>query len=107
MKLEVTRMHRRGAPGHTNYPWVGLEGYILQTLLLDRAGYPSWSVGDGAPYRTVAYLKLLTDEFGDQWWERTHWVKYAVKYAYGADFPAGAANSGHVMAWTDWTHRSR
>ena len=94
-------------PGHTNYPWVGLEGYIVQALLLDRAGYPAWSVGDSAPYRAVAYLKLLSEEFGDQWWERTHWVKYVLNSAYGVDFPAGVANSGHVMAWTDWTHRNR
>jgi hypothetical protein len=92
-------------PCYTQYPWVGLEGFTLQAQLLARAGYPSWQVQNDAPKRAVAYLKYLADQFGTQWFDRTHWVKYVVNKAYGANFPAGPAKGGNIMAWTDWTHQ--
>lgn len=91
-------------PEYTNYPWVGMEGFIAQAHMLARAGYPAWEVSQQAPRRAVAYLKYLSEEFGETWWDRTHWVKYLVNNAYQTDFPADTANSGFIMAWTDWTH---
>ena len=56
-------------PGHTTYPWVGLEGYIPAALVLQRAGYPSFELKDRAVLRTNEYLCYLKNNTSTDWWE--------------------------------------
>ncbi|MGE5550460.1 MAG: hypothetical protein ACM3ZC_08000 [Bacteroidota bacterium] len=96
-------------PAYTQYPWVGLEGYIAQAYMLHRAGYPALEVQDKAPLRAVEYQWYLYKETGNKaWWDRTYWVQHLTK----AIYPEAAfeiwqpAGSGFIMGYTDWTHGS-
>lgn len=95
-------------PGYTSYPWVGLEGYVPAALILQRAGYPSFAVGDNAVLRTHEYLCYLKNNTTTDWWEpsRAAEVKHLVKIIYGFDtcgvaYPVGG---GRTVGYTDWTH---
>lgn len=97
-------------PGYTSYPWVGLEGYVPAALILQRAGYPSFAVGDNAVLRTHEYLCYLKNNTTTDWWEpsRAAEVKHLVKVIYGFDacgvaYPVGR---GRTVGYTDWTHPS-
>ena len=95
-------------PGHTTYPWVGLEGYVPAALILQRAGYPSFALKDQAVLRTHEYLCYLKNNTTTDWWEpsRAAEVKHLVKLVYGFDtcsvaYPVGR---GRTVGYTDWTH---
>ncbi|MGE5550469.1 MAG: hypothetical protein ACM3ZC_08045 [Bacteroidota bacterium] len=94
-------------PGYTQYPWVGLEGYLAQAYMLHRAGYPALEVQDKAPLRAIEYQWYLYKETGNrEWWDRTHWVQHLAKALYPeAQFEVWKpATGGFIMSFTDWTH---
>lgn len=108
----INDMRRGGSfkfpPGHTTYPWVGLEGYVPAALILQRAGYPAFEIKDQAVLRTHEYLCYLKNNTTTDWWEpsRAAEVKHLVKVVYGFDtcdvaYPVGG---GRTVGYTDWTH---
>lgn len=95
-------------PVWTQYPWVGLEGLVPCALVLDRAGYPAFDVGDRAVLRCLEYLKYLRDETGEVLWadgKRAREVIALVNHAYGTAFPmSGPAGKGRTFGWSSWSH---
>lgn len=95
-------------PGHTNYPWIGLEGFVPAAVILERAGYPSFEVADRAVLRTHEYLLYVRRETGDARWfdgDRADEVVHIVNVRYGTSFPVnGAVGRGRTFGYTDWTH---
>jgi hypothetical protein len=95
-------------PGTTQYPWVALEGLVPAAVILHRAGYPAFAVGDRAVLRAVRYLRDLELSTGSGTWfreRRCNEIIQLVNVAYGAhfrvDLPAGG---GRTVGYTDWTH---
>jgi hypothetical protein len=95
-------------PGYTQYPWVGLEGFIPTAVLLERAGYPAFSVADNAVLRTIQYLWHLRNNTGDTRWfdgVRSRELVSLVNVAYGRSFlikePVGG---GRTIGYTAWSH---
>lgn len=89
-------------PPHENYVYEGLQGALVQAVILQRAGYDAFDWGDRALLRAVRWL-YDTAHFsavGDD-----TWIPYIVNYFYGTDFPAPeVARAGKNIGWTHWTH---
>jgi hypothetical protein len=98
----------RSAPEFTAYPWVGLEGLVPAAVILHRAGFPAFQVGDQAVLRTHEYLWFLRSTTGDVRWfdgERARAIVQLVNVAYGVSFPIeGAVTGGRTVGYTRWTH---
>ncbi len=93
-------------PGYTQYPWEGMQGYIMQAELLSRAGYPAYFIQNNAPLRTLDYQYYLSQQFGSQWMNNEPWVTWVINKAYGQHYPTKATGGGGKnMSWTDWTHQ--
>jgi len=97
------------APGYTQYPWVGLEGFVPAAVILQKAGYPAMAVADRAVLRTHEYLMHLRTATGDRRWfdgDRAREIVQLVNHSYGARFPMnGVAGAGRTVGYTHWTHR--
>jgi hypothetical protein len=97
-------------PGYTQYPWVGLEGYIPAALILYRAGFPSFQLKDQAVKRTHEYLCYLENNTATDWWQpsRAAEVKHLVKVVYGFNEPGCEVSyptgKGRTFGYTDWTY---
>ena len=52
-------------PCPTNYPWEGLQGALVQAMILSRQGYDVWAWQDQALLRAVQFLHSLDQEYGD------------------------------------------
>ena len=115
-------MRRGGAfavvPGHTQYPWVGMEGFVPAALILHRAGYPAFEVADQAVKRAVDYLWYLYKNVDSYWWEaptklgdvgRADEIKYLINTYYGTSYsvlyPLGI--DSRTVGFTDWTHPNK
>jgi hypothetical protein len=116
---------QRGEPGafdgssytswsHTNYPWETIQGLATAARVLERRGYPVWSLGDSAILRAVERYNRLADESGNlEWAARTGnaraWVLPFVDDAYGSDTLGDALaadpdnrdvfGSGRIAGW--------
>lgn len=94
-------------PAHTNYPWGGLEGAVIQANLLSRAGYPAWSWSNNAMLRAVMRLDELDRRFGG-WWASgddvaTVWL---VQKAYNTSLrTVSPVRPGKAIGFSDYTHR--
>jgi len=92
-------------PPHENYVYEGLQGALVQAVILHRAGYDAFDWGDRALLRAVQWL-YDTAHFhavGDD-----TWIPYVVNYFYGTNFPAPeVARAGKNVGWTNWTHAPR
>ncbi len=100
-------------PGHSQYPWVGLEGFVPAALILHRAGYPAFEVADQAVKRTADYLWYLHKNVDAYWWDaedvgRAAEVKHIMNTYYGLNYtvvyPTG---EGRTVGFTDWTHPTK
>jgi hypothetical protein len=95
-------------PGYTQYPWVGLEGFVPAAVILDRAGYPAFQVADQVVLRTHEYLWHLRSQTGDTRWfdgDRAKELVHLVNVMYGTSFPVNAAvGRGRTVGYTGWTH---
>ncbi len=110
----INDMRRGGSfkfpPEYTSYPWVGLEGYVPTALILQRAGYPAFSVKDNAVLRTHEYLCYLKNNTTTDWWDpaRAAEIKHLVKVVYGFDNPGCSISypvgKGRTVGYADWTH---
>lgn len=96
---------RRGAefawpPTKSGYMWEGMQGYVVASIMLSRAGKLSINSGDNALKRTMDILYQINyAPEGDD-----SWIPWVVNKAIGTNYPVAAASGGKNMAWTDWTH---
>jgi hypothetical protein len=99
-------------PGYTQYPWVGLEGFVPAALILHRAGYPAFSAGDNAVYRTLEYLWEVRQSTGDARWfdgSRADETIHLTNVAYGVKFLVvpTATGAGRTFGYVSYTHPDR
>jgi hypothetical protein len=87
---------------HAGYVNEAMQGYVLQALLLARAGYDAWEVNDQQVRRVADYQV--------RWriWN-THptgyYAAWLVNHAYGTDYAAKSPTSGgRIFGWTDWLY---
>jgi hypothetical protein len=103
---------RRGGPFQwppleTNYPWEGLQGALVQAMILHRAGYPAWEWEDQALLRAVEFLYSIDGLGGVSWVPEgdDRWLPWLVNAVYQTDYPTETEiQPGKNMGWTDWTH---
>jgi hypothetical protein len=108
----VADMRRGGVfqaePIYTQYPWVGLEGLVPAAVILDRAGFPAFEVGDRAVLRSLEYLLYLREETNEPRWfdgVRAREIVHLVNVAYGMSLPAShPIGGGRTVGYTGWTH---
>ncbi len=94
-------------PGYTQYPWVGLEGYVPAAYILYRAGFPAFELENKAVLRTLEYLKYLDDNTSTDWFDgvRANEIVHLVNFVYGTNFPMkGPTGGGRTVGFTGWTH---
>ncbi|MBI9020365.1 MAG: alginate lyase family protein, partial [Verrucomicrobia bacterium] len=90
-------------PPKENYVYEGLQGALLQAVILSRAGYDVWNWEDKALLRAFTWLHDVADfpAEGDDLWQ-----PFIVNHYYGTDFPTPATSrSGKNVARTCWTHQ--
>jgi hypothetical protein len=108
----INDMYRGGyyqnPPIYTQYPWVGLEGFVPAAVILQRAGYPAFQVADRAVLRTHEYLWWLRSQTGDVRWfdgTRAREVVHLINVVYGRNYPVNSATGGgRTVGYTDWSH---
>ncbi|UCF38503.1 MAG: DNRLRE domain-containing protein [Acidobacteriota bacterium] len=89
-------------PPKENYVWEGLQGALVQAVLLHRQGYPAFEWQDQALLRAARWLVEVADflAVGDDTWQLP-----VLDYYYGTTFWDGeTVRGGKNMDWTDWTH---
>jgi hypothetical protein len=95
-------------PGVTQYPWVGLEGLVPAAVLLDRAGYPAFTVADRAVLRAVNYLWYLQGAARQGKWfkeKRENEIVHLINVVYRKRFPVRLpTGGGRTIGYTDWTY---
>lgn len=92
-------------PPKENYVYEGLQGAIVQAVLLNRAGYDAFNWEDKAILRAYQWLYNEADfpAQGDDTWQMP-----LVDYYYGTNYWDGSrTNTGKNMGWTGWTHAVR
>jgi len=99
----------RVPPRHTEYPWEGLAGAIVEAEILARQGYDVWSWQGQALKRAYEFLLGLDEEYGG-WWagDDDTWQPWLLNAAYGTSLPTSpSVDLGKNMGFTDWTHAPR
>jgi hypothetical protein len=92
----------RWPPPRENYVYEGLQGALVQAVILNRAGFDAFDWGDQALLRAVRWLYDTAHyhAVGDD-----TWIPYVVNYYYGTNFPAPeSTRAGKNIGWTNWTH---
>lgn len=82
-----------------SYTWEALQGALLQSELLHRAGYASYSWGSNALKRAVARMYALSHPAtGDD-----DWLPSLANHQYGTAFPEKAStHPGKAFGFADW-----
>jgi len=91
-------------PPRQNYAWEALQGVLLQTLILERAGYPVWREQTFAIARAAVWLEYLAGypADGDDAWQS--WILNA--FVGSPIFTAvEGTRPGKNLGYTDWTHQ--
>lgn len=95
-------------PVFTQYPWVGLDGFVPAALILTRAGYPAFAAADEAPLRALDYLWFLREQTGDTLWFTGNVAKpiiHLINAHYVEQYLInGAVSRGRTVGYTRWTH---
>jgi hypothetical protein len=107
MPEEMRRGHCgfRWPPCPTDYPWEGLQGAVVQAMILSRQGYDVWNWQDKALLRAVQFLASLQQQYGG-WWatgDDTN-VPWLINHVYGTRFPTSTPEIGANLGWTDWLY---
>jgi hypothetical protein len=85
------------------YVWEGLQGVMMQAVILTQAGYSPFDWGNRAILRAVTWLHDVADFPADR---GNTWQPHVVNYYYGTSFPAPVPSRyGKNVGWTDWTHQ--
>ena len=84
-----------------NYVWEALQGALVQTELLQRAGYDVYHASDNALLRAYSWLFDVCHypPSGDDTWR-----PWLFNHAYGTHFPTTPARTGKNMGFTDWLY---
>ena len=98
-------MRRAGSftnpPLETGYAWEAMQGILVQSLLLHRAGFKPFQWSDEAILRAVEYLiRVGWQPEGDDVTSMLL-VNYIFDTNYFEDIPTIPAKN---IGWTDWTH---
>ena len=100
--MPVEDAAREGDPPrpHEGYVNEAMQGYAMQALLLDGAGYDAWSVND-EQVRRVAEFQVRAGIWNAH--PTGYPVAWIVNDAYGLQLPAEPETAGgRMIAWTDW-----
>jgi hypothetical protein len=86
-------------PAATGYPWEGMQGVLLQALILDRAGYDAFLWSDKAINRAAGFLfdRAHWGASGDDSWQ-----PWLLNHVYGTNYPTSPARAGKNFGFTDW-----
>jgi hypothetical protein len=104
MPVEDAAREDRFPDPHPGYVNEAMQGYALQALLLERAGYAAFDVNDRQVLRVAEYQQ--------RWgiWNAHptgYYVAWIINHAYGTDFPTESDTSGgRAFGWTDWLYGS-
>lgn len=107
---------RRGGPfkwkpGYTQYPWIGLEGYVPTALILSRQGYKAFDLSEQSIARVYDYLWFLKEQTGDQRWfdgKRADETTHIVNMYYGTNYPVESTiGVGRTFGFTGFTHSKK
>lgn len=88
-------------PEKTGSSYEGMQGALVQAIILHRQGYDVFSWEDQALLRAFDWLhaEAGTPAVGDD-----EWQPHVLNHFYGTDFPAAIpARSGKNVGWVDWT----
>src|SRR3954452_9963488 len=107
MPEEMRRGHCgfRWPPCPTDYPWEGLQGAVVQAMILSRQGYDVWDWQDRALLGAVQFLASLQQQYGG-WWatgDDTN-VPWLINHVYGTRFPTSQPDIGANLGWADWLY---
>ena len=97
-------------PVKASYVYEALQGAVVTTELLSRAGYDAWSWQDNALLRAFEWLHAtqFSDGQGYPAGGDDEWQPHVINFRYHTSFPAPVpARPGKLMGWTDWTHTAR
>ncbi len=89
-------------PPKENYVYEGLQGVLLQAIILDRSGYDVWNWQDKAILRAFTWLEEQANfnADGDDTWQ-----PHVVNHFYAENFPAPEVSSpGKNIGWTCWLY---
>jgi hypothetical protein len=86
---------------HEGYVNEALSGLSVQAMLLDRAGYPAWSV-NANQLRRVADFLVRTGTWNAE--PVAYFAAYMLNATYGTGYPARAGNGGRMFGFTDWLY---
>jgi hypothetical protein len=91
---------RGGYPSpHGGYVTEAMQGYVVQALLLHRAGYDAWGVND----RQVLRVAEFAVRFGIWNYHSVgYYAAWLVNDAYGVALPTQPAGYGRTFGFTDW-----
>ncbi|HET9522525.1 MAG TPA: DNRLRE domain-containing protein [Candidatus Limnocylindrales bacterium] len=86
-----------------DYTWEGLQGVLLQSELLTRAGYPAWTWQDAAPYRAFYRINALGyPATGDDAFQ-----PWMINFRFGTTYGTTTARPGKSFGFTDWLYGGR
>lgn len=91
-----------GAAPEGSYPWEALQGAVVTSALLARAGLLDFDAGDGALVRAMRWLfeTNANPPTGDD-----TWLPWIVNAEAGTSFDVTTpTRPGKNMGWSDWTH---
>ncbi|MFQ5648617.1 MAG: Ig-like domain-containing protein [bacterium] len=92
-------------PPHENYVYEGLQGALVQAIILWRAGYDVWEWQDKALLRAFNWLYNVADFPAE---DDDIWLPYIVNHYYHATFSTPKpSRPGKNAGWTDWLYGGR
>ena len=84
---------------HGGYVTEAMQGYVVQALLLGRAGYDAWGVNE----RQVLRVAEFQVRFGIwNYHSIGYYAAWVVNDAYGVSLPTLPAGYGRAFGFTDW-----
>lgn len=107
---------RRGAeftwlPTTSTYMWEGMQGYVVTSVILHRAGLVNVRAGDNALVRSMDMLygqgeaALNNPIYKYPAASDDTWIPWVVNYYAGTSYPTTSSSPGKGMGWTDWTNQ--
>jgi hypothetical protein len=88
---------------HPGYVTEGLQGYVVQALLLSNLGYGSWNTGNQGVKR-VADFQVRFSIFNFH--PVGYHIAWMLNYFYGTAYPTMPAGYGRLFGYTDWLYGS-
>ncbi len=97
--VQVEDASRTAFPTLGNYPAESAQGYVVQALLLSRAGFDAWNVNNQQVKRNA----LARERFGNlNYSGADYYVQWMINKFYGLSQTTRPAGYGRVFGYTDW-----